>query len=61
VVSSHCRNGVPFNIASYALLTHMVAEHTGLSVGDLVWTGGDRHVYYRVSSPSLNQRPWADS
>ena len=37
--------GVPFNIASYALLAHMVADQTGLGVGDLVWTGGDCHVY----------------
>src|SRR5699024_7982954 len=37
--------GVPFNIASYALLTHMVAAQTGLVPGDLVWTGGDCHVY----------------
>jgi len=37
--------GVPFNIASYALLTHMVAEQTGLAVGDFVWTGGDCHLY----------------
>jgi thymidylate synthase len=37
--------GVPFNIASYALLTHMVAQQTGHAVGDLVWTGGDCHVY----------------
>lgn len=37
--------GVPFNIASYALLTHMLADQTGLDVGDLVWTGGDVHLY----------------
>jgi len=37
--------GVPFNIASYALLVHMVAAQTGLEVGDFVWTGGDVHVY----------------
>ena len=37
--------GVPFNIASYALLTHIIAAHTGYSVGDFVWTGGCVHLY----------------
>jgi thymidylate synthase len=37
--------GVPFNIASYALLTHMLAQQCDLKVGDLVWTGGDCHLY----------------
>jgi thymidylate synthase len=37
--------GVPFNIASYSLLTHMVAQQCDLDVGDFVWTGGDCHIY----------------
>jgi len=37
--------GVPFNIASYALLVHMVAQQAGLDVGEFIWTGGDCHIY----------------
>jgi len=37
--------GVPFNVASYALLTHMLAQQCDLQVGDFVWTGGDCHLY----------------
>ena len=37
--------GVPFNIASYAALTHMFAQQAGLKVADLIWTGGDCHIY----------------
>ena len=37
--------GVPFNIASYSLLTHMLAQQAGLTVGEFIWTGGDCHIY----------------
>ncbi len=50
--------GVPFNIASYALLTHMVAHACDLDVGEFVWTGGDCHLYsnHRVQVETQRQR-----
>jgi thymidylate synthase len=52
--------GVPFNIASYALLTHMVAQQCELAVGDFVWTGGDTHLYLNhlaQADEQLSRRP----
>jgi len=47
--------GVPFNIASYALLTHMIAHVTGLKPGDFVHTMGDTHVYLNHVEPLKEQ------
>jgi len=54
--------GVPFNIASYALLLHMVAQQTGYEVGDFVWTGGDVHLYNNTmeqAKEQLSRQPYA--
>jgi len=45
--------GVPFNVAGYALLTHLLAHHCGYEVGELVWTGGDCHLYLDHISQAL--------
>jgi len=54
---------VPFNIASYGLLTHMLAQQCDLDVGEFIWTGGDCHVYANhVEQVRLqltrDARPW---
>ena len=54
--------GVPFNIASYALLTHMVAQQCDLAVGDFIWTGGDCHIYsnhFEQVQTQLARQPYA--
>ena len=47
--------GVPFNVASYALLTHMLAQQCDLGVGEFVWTGGDCHLYLNHQSQAEEQ------
>jgi thymidylate synthase len=54
--------GVPFNIASYALLTHMIAQQTNLNVGEFIWTGGDCHLYanhFEQADEQLRREPLA--
>jgi thymidylate synthase len=53
--------GVPFNIASYALLTHMIAQQTDLEPGEFIWAGGDCHLYLNhldVADEQLKRKPF---
>lgn len=54
--------GVPFNIASYAALTHMIAQQADLDVHEFIWTGGDCHIYsnhYKQVEEQLKREPFA--